>query len=68
MRISPSEIRLLIYKKMKLKGLSYSEAKKEIDKEQRHLETLTKQIKAEKKKPAFKEAFNELTHEKTKTN
>lgn len=49
MKLNKTEMKILVYNKMKQKGLSYEQAKKEVELEVNHLKDLTQKKREEKK-------------------
>ena len=49
MKLNKTEMKILIYNKMKQRGLSYEQACKEVSKEIEHLKDLTQKKREEKK-------------------
>lgn len=66
MRLSPIEMKFLIYEKIKNNGLTYDEARKEVSRDIEHLKVMTKKereakkMKKSKKKDLFKTDFQKL--------
>jgi len=61
MKLTATEMKILIYRKVKA-GLAYEEARKEVDRDIKQLAKITKKLKQKKKglKKDFKKEFGDL--------